>query len=141
MNIIMRTGFVVVPLLRFSSSFGCSLFSSPRLATTAAHPSVLSHPPLFFAYFGLVYTYIRACVRVVPAAFGNNNNNNNNNKTKRVTVPLKLPPRTELNPVVLSAAARSSDASRSVGLCHSSWRDYARLPNRITVLNRRSTGQ
>ena len=112
--------------------------SSPRLATTAASSFGPFSSSSLSARFGLVYTHVYSCV---PAAFGNSNNNNNN-KTKRVTVPVKLPPRTELKPCcVLSAAARSSDASRSVGLCHSSWRDYARLPDRITAPNRRSTGQ
>lgn len=138
MNIIMRTGFVVVPLLR-SSSFGRSpVLLLSRLA--APHPLVLSHPPLF-PFTSALYTYMRArCTaprRAVPCRAGSFGNNN---KTRRVTVPVKLPPRTELNPL-LSATARFSDASRSVGLCHSSWRDYARLPDRITAPNHRSTGQ
>ena len=57
MNIIMRTGFVVVPLLR-SSSFGRSpVLLLSRLA--APHPLVLSHPPLF-PFTSALYTYMRA---------------------------------------------------------------------------------
>lgn len=115
--------------------------SSPLTTSRSSSPRPFSSST-FSVYFGLIYIYARemhraAPCRAVPCRAGSFGNNN---KTRRVTVPVKLPPRTKLNPL-LSATARFSDASRSVGLCHSSWRDYARLPDRITAPNHRSTGQ